>query len=222
MDAVSAVGALAHADKNLIPPLIDILKKDTHASVLSAATEALGEIGAEALPALVDLAKDKANGKKRRYAFEAIGYMEEQGKSALPVLTAALKETDPVVLRGAISALTRIGPDAKKAVPALVDALGDTLRDSAKPDSGGRFGTTSASINYLAFGAIHFLDPDLVGDLTAPGSVRFGKKKGFGGGAGPGGAFPGGAGPGGMTPLEFVTAWQQLHETLAKRYVERK
>ena len=110
--------------------------------------------------------------------------MGGDAKPALPVLTATLKETDPAVLRGAITALVGIGPDAKKSVPALVDALGDTLADAGKPDMSGRFGPNRTSINYMLFEAVRYLDPDLVGDLTPPRvSVGFADFPGAAGGS---------------------------------------
>jgi hypothetical protein len=47
------------------------------------------------------------------------------GEAAVPQLTQALSDPNPLVRKRAADVLARIGPDAKDAVPALIRALGD-------------------------------------------------------------------------------------------------
>lgn len=55
-------------------------------------------------------------------AAQALGRI---GEAAVPQLTLALSDPNPLVRKRAADVLARIGPDAKDAVPALIRSLGD-------------------------------------------------------------------------------------------------
>jgi hypothetical protein len=54
------------------------------------------------------------------------------GRAAVPQLTQALSDPNPLVRKRAADVLARIGPDAKDAVPALIRTLGDRDEDVRK------------------------------------------------------------------------------------------
>jgi HEAT repeat protein len=72
-----------------------------------------------ALPALIKLFKDDGI-LVQHNAMQAVGRM---GKASVPALTEALKDSDEQIRTGAVRSLEQIGPDARDAVPALLDLV---------------------------------------------------------------------------------------------------
>ena len=116
---LAAVGAPA------VSELITALE-DKRENVRASAAYALGEMGpaaAEAVDALIALLTD-ASEAVRRHATSALGMIKVPTSKTVPALVEVLgnpEDTDLAFF--AAQALTRIGPDATEAVPALRDAL---------------------------------------------------------------------------------------------------
>lgn len=125
--------------KAAAPALIEAMTTDSDLFVRRFAAQAVGKVGADpkvAVPALTALLNDKHK-ELNEAAVEALGRM---GAPAVPALSEALKggagprrvrpgqnvpDGSALVRSKAAAALGRIGPDAKAAVPALVEALKD-------------------------------------------------------------------------------------------------
>ena len=116
---LAAVGAPA------VPALITALK-DERENVRASAAYALGEMGpvaAEAVDALVALLTD-ASEEVRQHATSALGMIKVPASKTVPALIRVLEDPEDTDLAFfAAQALTRIGPDATEAVPALCEAL---------------------------------------------------------------------------------------------------
>ena len=121
---LAAVGASA------VPTLITALA-DERENVRASAAYALGEMGpvaAEAVDGLIGLLVDESE-EVRRHATSALGMIKVPVSKTVPALVQVLEDREDTDLAFfAAQALTRIGPDATAAVPALREAL---LSDSA-------------------------------------------------------------------------------------------
>ena len=119
---LTAIGAPA------VPALIAALK-DERENVRASAAYALGEMGpvaAEAGDALIALLTDESDESEevRRHAISALGMIKVPTSKTVPALVKVLRNPEDTDLAFfAAQALTRIGPDATEAVPALRDAL---------------------------------------------------------------------------------------------------
>ncbi len=116
---LAAVGAPA------VSVLISALQ-DERENVRASAVYALGEMGpvaAEAVDALIALLTDESE-EVRRHATSALGMIKVPTSKTVPALVKVLRNPEDTDLAFfAAQALTRIGPDATEAVPALRDAL---------------------------------------------------------------------------------------------------
>ena len=116
---LAAVGAPA------VSMLISALQ-DERENVRASAAYALGEMGpaaAEAVDMLIALLTDKSE-EVRRHATSALGMIKVPTSKTVPALVEILENPEDTDLAFfAAQALTRIGPDAMEAVPALRDAL---------------------------------------------------------------------------------------------------
>ena len=116
---LAAVGAPA------VSVLISALQ-DERENVRASAAYALGEMGpvaAEAVDALIALLMDESE-EVRRHATSALGMIKVPTSKTIPALVKVLRNPEDADLAFfAAQALTRIGPDATEAVPALRDAL---------------------------------------------------------------------------------------------------
>ena len=116
---LAAIGAPA------VPALIAALK-DERENVRASAAYALGEMGptaAEAVDGLVALLTD-ASEEVRQHATSALGMLKVPTSKTVPALVKVLTDREDTDLAFfAAQALTRIGPDATAAIPALQEAL---------------------------------------------------------------------------------------------------
>ena len=116
---LAAIGASA------VPALITALEDDRE-NVRASAAYALGEIGpvaAEAVDGLIGLLTDESE-EVRRHATSALGMIKVPVLKTVPALVKVLEDREDTDLAFfAAQALTRIGPDATEAVPALGEAL---------------------------------------------------------------------------------------------------
>ena len=113
-----------------VPALIAALK-DERENVRASTVYALGEmapVAAEAVDGLIALLTDESE-EVRRHATSALGMIKVPVSKTVPALVRVLADREDTDLAFfAAQALTRIGPDATEAVPALREAL---LSDSA-------------------------------------------------------------------------------------------
>ena len=139
---LAAVGASA------VPTLITALA-DERENIRASAAYALGEMGpvaAEAVDGLIALLTDESE-EVRRHATSALGMIKVPVSKTVPALARVLEDQEDTDLAFfAAQALTRIGPDATEAVPALREAL---LSESAyvrgfSSEALSRIGTTGA------------------------------------------------------------------------------
>ncbi|MHB1033611.1 MAG: HEAT repeat domain-containing protein [Pirellulales bacterium] len=122
--AAEALGKIGSEAKMAIPALTALLK-DKNPNVRVAAAEALGGIGPEAktaIPALIRLLKETDDPFAPQEPASAPG---EIAPETVPGLTHLLKDEDISTRCSAISALGRIGPEAKTAIPVLTGLLKD-------------------------------------------------------------------------------------------------
>ena len=116
---LSAIGTAA------VPALITALE-DKRENVRASAAYALAEMGpvaAEAVDGLVALLTDESE-EVRRHATSALGMIKVPVSKTVPALVRVLEDREDTDLAFfAAQALTRIGPDATEAVPALGEAL---------------------------------------------------------------------------------------------------
>ena len=116
---LAAIGATA------VPALVSALE-DERENVRASAVYALGEMGpvaAEAVDALITLLTDESD-EVRRHAVSALGMIKVPTSKTVPALVEVLEDREDTDLAFfAAQALTRIGPDATEAIPALREAL---------------------------------------------------------------------------------------------------
>jgi hypothetical protein len=213
IEALEALGALAPKDRDLIPVILKTLKEDSDSKVGGAAVKALAAAGPEALPALIDIAKDPTEEYPkhgRRRALEVFRIMKSQAAPAVPTLVSLLREksTQAGTFRVTIWTLRDVGPDAKEAIPALVDALELCLRDIGKKDGFSHFGLSDTNTNVSVISALLAVDPKLREVLPSEErlGVRLGKP-----GLGKGGKI---IRPPSQEQLEV--AWREAHAALLK------
>lgn len=144
-DAAHGLGAIGEP---AVPALITALA-DSRENVRASAAYALGEMGptaAGAVDALIGLFTDES-AEVRRHAISAVGMIKEPASKTVPALVKVLEDkADTDLAFFAAQALTRIGPAATAAIPALQEAL---LSESAyvrgfASEALGRIGTPEA------------------------------------------------------------------------------
>jgi HEAT repeat protein len=118
----SVLGAKAQSS---VPALIEIANQNISSASQYCAIEALGYIGPpakDAIPSLLGWATN-ADWQVRCHALLALGRIRTEPDRVLPVLINALHDPSYVVHPDAVRALLEFGPNAKLAVPALVEFL---------------------------------------------------------------------------------------------------
>lgn len=128
LEAAEKIGSYGDKAKEAIPFLAQILLKDRMKEVRRAVAQALGEIGLSSQEALSIFSRsiEDEDESIREYSIIALGH---QGRAARPVIQALIKRLlkDPIfdIRKDAAWALGEIGPEAKEAIPHLVEALQD-------------------------------------------------------------------------------------------------
>jgi HEAT repeat protein len=131
----SSRGELATCQKqDDVKSLIKDLKSNNPKTRASAA-EDLGHRGAvraaevkEAIPSIVEVLKKDRDANVRKAAATALGQVDPDPSTAVPALTAALRDKAPSVRIAAAGSLGMLGGEAKDAVPALQEAQKDKDR----------------------------------------------------------------------------------------------
>ncbi|MDE0688571.1 MAG: HEAT repeat domain-containing protein [Candidatus Poribacteria bacterium] len=120
-----AAHGLAATGAPAVSELITALQ-DERENVRASAAYALGEMGpvaAEAVDTLIALLRDES-AEVRRHATSALGMIKVPVSKTVPALVEVLEDREDTDLAFfAAQALTRIGPDATEAIPALREAL---------------------------------------------------------------------------------------------------
>jgi HEAT repeat protein len=113
----AAIEALGHwgavVAKDSVPPLLEILAKDSDPEMRSAAAKAIADIGPaakSAIPALLKTLKEDKVPAVRADACEGLSRMGTLAKEAIPALEAAQKDADGFVRGAAWRALLRVDP----------------------------------------------------------------------------------------------------------------
>jgi HEAT repeat protein len=119
--AARAIGQLGAATSlRALPVMKDALEKERDMRVRIAVLEALGEMGPNAAPLLRKTLIAEPSASLRLAAAKALHRMGAQAASAVPELTRAARDEDPIVRQAAALALAQIGP---KATPGLLRLL---------------------------------------------------------------------------------------------------
>lgn len=156
-----ALGALGDAPAPTVPALAGALR-DEQEAVRTAAAEALGSLGARSRSAASALfaALDDPRANVRAAAARALARLELTAES-IPSLAKALGSPDAYVRAFGAWSLGNLGPAAREAVPALVEALGPDDTATVVAAALARIGPAAAE-------AV----PALVADLRGPDSGR--------------------------------------------------
>lgn len=112
----------------MVPPLVDAVKEGGRTSAGFLARRVLRAIGDPAVPALVGVLTDNDRSSRLR-ALDVLRDLR-QSRAAIPAMIAWLQGEDRDLRWRAAMVLAEIGPDAKPAVPALVESLRDPLSNS--------------------------------------------------------------------------------------------
>jgi HEAT repeat protein len=119
--AIRGLVDLKTPPKELVPALGYVILNGQEPAV-GEALSTLTMLGDSATPVLADaLAKPEIRGR----AALLLTYLGPQAKAAVPQLTAALADEDPLVRREVLFALAAVGPEAASASGALTKALDD-------------------------------------------------------------------------------------------------
>lgn len=130
--AATALALMADEADAAVPALREALG-DEDARVRLQAAVALGEIGPPTEVVVADFGP-LLDDRDRHVRMIAVDVLGRHGPEAVPSLTKGLRRGDETLCRLTIVTLTRMGPDAKAAAPALEQILNDRrmeLRDMA-------------------------------------------------------------------------------------------
>ena len=119
--ALACAGPAAAQTKAEVPELVQQLKSGTKPASRAKAADALARLGPKAkdgIPVLIDALKETGDLTVPPVAVKALAGI---GAPAVPALTDVLKHKDTIPRAYAAMALGLIGPEAKAAVPGLID-----------------------------------------------------------------------------------------------------
>jgi HEAT repeat protein len=145
MEAREAFGILGASASNAVPRLIKIFSRNFSPESQNATAFSLGFIGpaaSNAVPVLLQCAcagqtAADANYRDRGAAILALGQIHAQPATVVPALTEMLREHDSGIRYWAACALGIYGPDAKSAVPLLIQCYHGASVQNQIDDIGG-------------------------------------------------------------------------------------
>jgi HEAT repeat protein len=120
-----------NAQRNALPAMIDLLKKEKDGQVRLAVLDAVTSLGPDAssaVPVLVYTLRSNYGGDRQEEShqdYRSALALAAIGKPAVEGLRGLLKERKENVRAEVVMSLGRIGPDAKAAIPDLIPLLGD-------------------------------------------------------------------------------------------------
>ena len=121
-DAAHGLGAIGVSAVSALMTALEDERENVRASAAYALSE-MGPAAAEAVGGLIALLTDESE-EVRRHATSALGMIKEPVSKTVPALVRVLEDREDTDLAFfAAQALTRIGPDATEAIPALQEAL---------------------------------------------------------------------------------------------------
>lgn len=139
--ALKALEIIGPNHPGVLPAVFKALKEDKDETVRARAAITLGNMAVktkepkDVLEPLVDAAQNDKGGKVRQEAVAALGNMAAEKdlktmlptlvRMGLPALTKGLKDMHEGTREAAAKALGQVGPDAKEALPGLVEVLKD-------------------------------------------------------------------------------------------------
>jgi HEAT repeat protein/S1-C subfamily serine protease len=137
LKAILALQDMGAGAQIAVPSLVPVLAKDSDPVIRRAAGNALDAIGP---PAKADLgvvlqALKSSNTEARQYAARTLassGIGEVPPADAVPILGAALKDSDAAVRKNVALALGNLGPQARGVVTDLLDQLKDSDAEARK------------------------------------------------------------------------------------------
>ena len=132
--ACRALGTVGIANDEVISALVKVLEEDHYAGAATALSQ-FGAEAASAVPALVKSLKTLPDERliTRPAVIRALGEIGVPAPEVIQALVDALQDQSLVLCRQeVIEALTKFGPDAKAAVPVLVEIWQNGIEENAK------------------------------------------------------------------------------------------
>jgi uncharacterized protein (TIGR02996 family) len=135
-DAASILGHLRSRATEAVPALLEVLQTEPAAELRTVAARSLGQIGdgdnPKVMPALLKALKHDPDDGVRLTAAGALGHIRKDPATCVPALVEALKKHKDLITKSNYSprgiilgSLADFGPDAKPAVPLLIELLQD-------------------------------------------------------------------------------------------------
>jgi len=167
----------------------------------------LGDLGPEGIAPLIDVIKENKSQRGIRHALDGILATGTAAEVGIPLLTNTLKNDDWNIRLIGIQALSKIGAEAKPAIPNIIAMLGQALQ--AKKS----FQEQEADC-FLIFNHLSLIDPATMNklfpqgyyppELTNDGTRRWVPNLNM------------------MTQENKVKRWQEIYDTLKKHYQKQK
>lgn len=120
-----ALQALAALGEPAVPALIKALQLPEHRPLAASILAQIGPPAKAAVPGLIEVVANDASPVAKREALLALGCIGEGAAAAAPAATAALADRHEKVMLAACFALSKFGPAAKPAIPALKKLASD-------------------------------------------------------------------------------------------------
>ena len=132
--AASAIQSFGTKGTAALPALLKLLK-DPDDDVRFEAIDAIESMGTwanNALPALQDVIRTDRDAGNRRAAVDALDRIDPEGRTVVPMLMEALKDTDPEVREAAVDTFGSLRPFPYEAVPQMQSLIATEKEDRVK------------------------------------------------------------------------------------------